>query len=53
VNIVLDTVRIRFIIYIWYEDGDISPSLVKLNNLLGPPFRFRGRLPEASSADIG
>ena len=50
-NIVLDTARIRFIIYIWYEDGHIRPSLVKLNTVeLSLP--LRGRLPEAWSADI-
>jgi hypothetical protein len=27
---VLDTEKFRFIIYIWYEDGELMPSLVKL-----------------------
>jgi len=27
---VLDTTQIRFIIYIWYEGGQLRPALVKL-----------------------
>jgi hypothetical protein len=53
VNIVLDTATYGFIIYIWYEDGDIRPSLVKLNGELSAPSRFAGGYRKASSADIG
>jgi len=28
---VLDTEKFRFIIYIWYEGGELMPSLVKLD----------------------
>jgi hypothetical protein len=48
---------IRFIIYIWYADGELRPSLVKLDEqveLALPPSGDRvGWCPEATSADIG
>jgi hypothetical protein len=54
VSIVLDTAAPTFRIYIWYEDGDSVPSLVKLDgNVSSSPFRYIGRCPEATSADIG
>jgi hypothetical protein len=50
---VLDTEKFRFIIYIWYEDGELMPSLVKLGADVEPARPLRGRYREATSADIG
>src|SRR4051794_14906125 len=52
---VLDTVRLRFIIYIWYEDGPLRPSLVKLDGHVELALLSgdRRKVPEAKSADIG
>jgi hypothetical protein len=54
---VLDTAAIPFIIYIWYEGGQLRPSLVKPDRkveLALPAFRDEvGRCLEAKGADIG
>jgi hypothetical protein len=50
---VLDTEKFRFIIYIWYEGGELMPSLVKLGGNVEPTRPHRGRYREATSADTG
>jgi len=50
---VLDTEKFRFIIYIWYEGGELMPSLVKLGGDVELARPHHGRYREATSADIG
>jgi hypothetical protein len=51
---VLDTEKFRFIIYIWYEGGELMPSLVKLGCEDEPsPSALAGGTHKATSADIG
>ena len=40
----LDTEKFRFIIYIWYEGGELMPSLVKLDKL-ERTFPLPGKVP--------
>ena len=49
----LDTEKFRFIIYIWYEGGELMPSLVKLGGDVELARPHHGRYREATSADIG
>ena len=51
-NIVLDTLSLRFIIYIWYEDGDMRPSLVKLD-ASSLTFRLGGGYPKRRAPTSG
>ena len=51
----LDTCWFSSIIYIWYADGELRPSLVRSKDFLASPFRklnTRGRCPDAKSAGI-
>jgi len=50
---VLDTAALTFRIYIWYEDGYLVPSLVKLDATFELALPRIGRCLEATSADIG
>jgi hypothetical protein len=51
---VLDTEKFRFIIYIWYEGGELMPSLVKLDcEGERSPSALAGGTHKATSADIG
>ena len=49
----LDTAALTFRIYIWYEDGYLVPSLVKLDATFELALPRIGRCLEATSADIG
>jgi hypothetical protein len=42
---VLDTEKFRFIIYIWYEGGELMPSLVKPDGDVEPARPHRRSVP--------